>query len=448
MSEIQLRFYFRMANVVRNYLQFVLAPFTGGHARFVGSSALTLIFPLISMPILARLYTPEDFGVYAVFYALATICSVVSTLELRNITFIEPTRELGAHGTLLTLIVVLMASLALFTSIIVTSQSFLSRAFGDELLPYMIWLPFTVFLMGVGLALNAWATRENKFRELAQNNLILGFSTLVFQLGLGMFSIGPLGLIIANMLGLTLSAALLSLLFFRSIRNLHLNFSCRSAMAQLRKHQRLVLWMMPGTLLNSTSQLLPELLISRLFGASSLGQYSLAMRVVNTSVGFLSNSLQRFFQQQASEEFRAKGHCTHSFWRFALLGLLVVMVVILPIVAAMPYLFPIVFGPQWTESGDLLQAVAILIILRFISSPLSYVWVIRGQLRLNFIWQLGLIFFGLVTLTLPSLMGFDVTLYYNLWIYSVGVGGWYLFAILISYILAKRVRLKFFGGGD
>lgn len=85
-----------MKQHIHQYTQFVLMLFSRSHVFFVSSSGLTMIFPLISAPIVARLYTPSDFGIYAVFFSMATIMSTVSTLELRNVTFLEETREGGA----------------------------------------------------------------------------------------------------------------------------------------------------------------------------------------------------------------------------------------------------------------------------------------------------------------------------------------------------------------
>ena len=113
---------------------------------------------------------------------------------------------------------------------------------------------------------------------------------------------------------------------------------------------------------------------------------------------------------------------------------------ILPVILLVPYVFPIIFGAQWTESGTLIQSVALLTIIRFISSPLSYIWIVRGQQRLDFFWQVGLLVLSLGSLILPPIIMPQASLYSTLWVYSLVVGSWYLLAIAVSYRLAAQPR--------
>jgi len=425
-----------MASALRGYIQLIFAPFNRAHSMFVSSSALVMLFPIISAPIVARLYTPADFGTYAVFFSLATIFSAISSLELRNVALLESARKDGAHGALLALSVVTLFSFGVFLVLQLLPDAWLIPILGRHILPFLTWLPASVFLMGLSLVLYTWATREKEYKILARNKLILGLATMFFQIGIGLTEPGPIGFIVSNLLGLLLASILLMALFLRKLRILKPKFGIRSAVAQFRRHFRLTVWTAPATLVNSLSQFLPDLLINRFFGAALLGQYSLAVRMINMPIAFMSTSIQTFFQQQASEEFNGHGHCKASFWRFFVLASAGAILFILPVILLVPYVFPIIFGSQWTEAGTLVQAVAFLTIVRFISSPLSYIWIIRGQQRLDFIWQIGLLAIGLGTLTLPPVLLPGVSLYSTLWIYSMGVGAWYVLAITVSYCLS------------
>jgi O-antigen/teichoic acid export membrane protein len=356
------------------------------------------------------------------------------------VALLEADRVDAAHGALLALSIVIVFSLALVAVVFWVPQAWLFWLFGQAVLPFLIWLPVSVFLMGGSQVLYTWATREKEYKILARNKFILGFATMVFQIGIGMGKPGAIGFIIANLLGLLLASILLTKLFVSRLRQLRPRFTVRSAWAQFVHHYRLTVWTTPGSLINSLSQFLPDLLINRFFGSALLGQYSLAVRMLNMPIAFLSASIQDFFRQQASTEFNDHSHCKSSFCRFFALTTIGALLLILPVILLVPFVFPIIFGSQWTEAGTLIQAVAFLTIVRFVSSPLSYVWIIRGQQRFDFLWQLGLLVLSLVTLIFPPLLDPQITLYSTLWIFSLVVGAWYVVAIVVSYSLSGHSR--------
>jgi O-antigen/teichoic acid export membrane protein len=429
-----------MANAVSTYLRVILAPFGRVHALFVSGSALAMLFPIISAPIVARLYSPNDFGVYAVFYSLSTILAAVSSLELRHVAMLEPTRDAGAQGVQLALSAVVAFTLLLVAGLVLVPQGWLGKAFGTQVVPFLNWLPLTVLLIGASQVLYTWATREKEYRFLARNKLILGGATMTFQISIGMMQPGPVGFIAANLLGLLLINALLLRLFLRGRRNMAVAFGFASAKTQFLRHHRLTIWTMPGALINTLSQFLPDLLINSFFGAAQLGQYSLAMRMLNLPISFLSNSIQEFFRQQSSEEFNTTGQCRGSFWRFLVLTTIGAIVLILPVVLLMPIVFPFIFGTQWTAAGTLVQAVALLVMIRFVSSPLSYIWIVRGQQKLDFLWQLGLLSISFAALSLPSTLAPGTTLFSTLQVYGLSVGAWYLVCIAVSFHFSRPER--------
>ena len=55
----------------------------------LSSSSVSQIIPFITIPILARIYTPTDFGVYKIYYSLMAILVVIPNLRLENAMLIE-----------------------------------------------------------------------------------------------------------------------------------------------------------------------------------------------------------------------------------------------------------------------------------------------------------------------------------------------------------------------
>lgn len=424
--------------MLRDRIKELFSVFDRGHASFAGSSALVLLFPVLSAPVVARLYSPSDFGTYAVFYALATILSAISSLSLQNAILLETTSSGHAQASLLAICLTALFSAVLLLLILIFPVSMQVIAVGPDVADLLLWLPATVFFAGAFQALYLWATKAQEYRMLARNKLVLGGLTVIFQIGIGLTEPGPVGFVISNLLGQALALGLLVALFTQKARRFLCEFGPASALRQFVTYYRLALWTMPATLINTLSIYLPDFLIGRFFGSAQLGQYSLANRTVSLPTAFLATSMQDFFRQQASDEYSRFGHCRVSFRRFLALQVGISAFVILPIILVAPLLFPVIFGGQWLEAGHLVQAMAFLTIFRFVSSPLSYVWIICGYQRLDFIWQSGLLLITLSSLILPEMLFPGHAIYVTLWSYSVSVGCWYVFCVFVSYRLSEK----------
>ena len=248
---------------IKKYFDLLMAPFTRAHGIFLSGSAIAMLFPIISAPIVARLYTPEDFGIYAVFVALASILFSVSSLEIRQVPILEAKFKDGAHGVQLAISIIIFFCLFLLGLLLVIPLQWLSLIFGINTVPFLLWLPLTIFLMGVSDVLYAWAVKRKEYKFLTRNKLILASTTMVLQILIGLNNPGPIGFILANIAGLVLANILLMRLYLQHIKNMEIAFNLKSGISQFLYHYRLAMWTMPATLVNSLSQFLPDLLINR-----------------------------------------------------------------------------------------------------------------------------------------------------------------------------------------
>ena len=96
---------------------------------------------------------------------------------------------------------------------------------GANVVYFIFWLPLTIFLMGVSDVLYTWAVRKKEYKFLARNKLILALSTMILQIGIGLTDPGPIGFIVANLLGLLFANILLMRQYLHHRKMLQVNFS-------------------------------------------------------------------------------------------------------------------------------------------------------------------------------------------------------------------------------
>ena len=143
--------------------------------------------PVAISPILTRIYTPEDFGLFAIFIAMTAIFgSIVNArydlaimLPKKN----EDAINLFALGFLITTII----SSFFFVLVIIFNQNLVHYLGNKEIGIWLYFLPITIFLTGIWNILSHFNNRKKKYKILAKATILKSILLASFQLCVGYF---------------------------------------------------------------------------------------------------------------------------------------------------------------------------------------------------------------------------------------------------------------------
>jgi O-antigen/teichoic acid export membrane protein len=90
-------------------------------------------------------------------------------------------------------------------------------------------------------------------------------------------------------------------------------------------------------------------------------------------------------------------------------------------------LFTAVFGEQWRMSGTIALWMLPMFAMRFVASPLSYMFYVAGKQHVDLVWQVALL--GMTVSALTIAEQYDSALQ----IYSAGYSLMYVFYLYLSY---------------
>ncbi|WP_376785884.1 lipopolysaccharide biosynthesis protein, partial [Diaphorobacter nitroreducens] len=144
--------------------------------------------PLLLGPVLTRLYTPGDFGQYALLWALATNLAVVACARYE---FALPL-EKKAYGA--AQLMALCAWLLLATTAATMLLALVLLFWPGMALAWL--LPAGVLAIGATQWLTLWATRAQRFGLLSAARLVQQGGGAVLQVLLGLLKTGPVGLLL------------------------------------------------------------------------------------------------------------------------------------------------------------------------------------------------------------------------------------------------------------
>lgn len=410
--------------------------FRNDFATLTMGRAIAQIVPLIITPVLTRMYSPQDFGVFAVFIAIVTVTSLISTGRY-NLAITLPKEEDEATQ-LLVICMVGVITFTIFTFIFLfLSQDFVLRTLsleGEILLIYLI--PLTILIVGSIESVHYWLLRKREYFYLSRNFIIqtsvINFLKFVFAF----IFWGWQGLVFAYIVGATLSLFFLGGRFIKKSNFFHFirGLRTKDLLNRVKKYKKFPFFSMPADGINSFAKELPNMMLNSIFGTDVAGFYSLTQRILRIPIAFISSAMTDVFRERASVDAREKGNCRGIFVVTLKYLLLFSIVPFLAIFLFAPTLTPIILGEQWVEVGGYIRILTPLFFLQFIASPLGATLYIKERQKYFLLWQIGLLIVTIASFYMGSLVGDEHT---ALLFFSLSCAVMYIILIVLGYKFSK-----------
>lgn len=357
----------------------------------LSGAVLAQAVPLLASPLLARLYTPAEFGLLALY--LAVVQSLLTLACWRYDLSIVLAQSDAEAGQLLQLCRRLaLFSAALFSLLLAWLAYPLSTLLRSPSLAPWLWLAGGhVLLLALLQTAHYWFTRRQQYGVISRHKMGQSSATVAAQIGLGLVpTMGISGLVAGTLIGQAAAAWPL----WRRLRREapERRPSCRRQRLLLRRYRRMPLFNGPNAVVDAVRLNGIPLLLAHAFSQALLGQFALAWRLLQAPVSLINSALsQVLFQKMAA----ADPHSLPPLLRRALLWLALAGALPFALLYLYaPALFPWLFGAQWQTAGDIARILTPWLYLNFITSPLSGFFLVAGR-------QLALLLFSLAYAATP-----------------------------------------------
>jgi O-antigen/teichoic acid export membrane protein len=355
-------------------------------ARHIGiltaGSTLAQFFLLGTAPLLARLYAPHDFGLFAMLLTVSTIGGSIGGLCYEIAIILPRSRRTAQALFALSLrlsFVMAIATAGTFALLAVVFPTLIGSHFGW---PFYLACAATTALTTQFNALGYAHSRAGQYGAVSVSKLTQSVFPTLAQIAMAFTGLQALGLIVGRAIGLLGSDILL-------LRKLPKGFSLRDALyaklapqlAAARTYRDFLL-QVPRQLLVRGSSMLPPALILASYGPAAAGLYFFAARLVERPGMLLGDALSRVPMKQFADRRKKQQKLTRATLLYTVtLGIPVVAAVALLAAIAAP-LFRIAFGPQWTPAANYAVILAAWAAIRMASLPMATLTtVLRVQRR-------------------------------------------------------------------
>jgi len=350
-------------------------------------TTIAMIVPVIASPLLTRLYTPHDFGIFALYVSIVSVISVPITGNYDSAVML-PKKDEDA----INLIGVCLA-VSLFAGAVLLLLSWVFAGEAGALLGnrhisrWLPLVPLTAFIMGLQQTLSYWANRKRQFKRLGTNRIIESVVTPALNLALGLRSWSVSGLIVGLLGGKVVAAALLGRSVWSEKRRSGLSLKRQVMFEQARRYGDFPLYSASTAVLDTAALQVPVLLLTRSFGPGVVGLFALTTRVIGAPLALVSQCIGQVYFQWIAE---ARHRNDEASYVFKIAGYLVLLVSgpVAAIVLFAPSLFSFIFGAQWRIAGEYAQILIFPLAVKFVVSPLGAIMPATGNIRLGSLWKM------------------------------------------------------------
>ncbi len=406
--------------------RFLKSDFAKNVSILVSGTAVSQALPILTAPFLTRLYSPEQFGVSALYLSVAAILSVVATARY-ELAIILP--KIEAEATQLLGLSIIVA--ALFSGI-VTIGVFLWAMTGKDFSPLFYGLPLSIFSLGVTSGVYYIFNRKRLYKIIASVRITQSAATILTQALLGFSGFGLNGLMLGLIIGHSVGALASLYLAITRLGVSAKTLSSRKLWFAARKHANFPKFMVPGHAMSATSSQAALLLTNALYASSHAGFLSITMRVTSVPFTLIAQAIGDVFRQEASDHFRTHSECYQIYkstlYKLVILGLPVFTVFFF----VSPYLFTLVFGETWAVSGHYAQIMTPMFFLRFVSSPLANMYLIAGKQKRDLYIQIFILIVSISSIVMPYFFRLD----YKFCVYAISFS--FSFVYFINIILTIK----------
>lgn len=350
------------------FIQHVLTLMTG--------TGVAQLLPIVTMPIITRLYSQEAVGAWVVVTSVAGFVIPLAALRYDLAIMLpksdDDARRLVRIASRINLVMALVTTLVML--LFAPRIASLFRGMPEHAHAWLYGVGAIVWAFGQMAIYTQWLVRQKRFTLVSRNKMMQSSTVAVTQVGLGPTGVGAFGLVLGTLLGQV--AALLNLWRRGGIPE-RVALTSDDVRRLLREHRKMPLLNGPNALVDAVRLQGINLFIGAIAGAAVVGQFGLAWMLVQAPTALVASALSQVFFQRLSVT--PRGEMSALVRRSLRTTLLVAAVPFLLIYLLAPPVLPWVLGADWTRVGLFAAALTPWLYLNFSTAPISNLFVVARR---------------------------------------------------------------------
>ena len=393
--------------------------------------------PIAISPILTRIYTPEDFGIFAIFLAITLIIGSIANGRYELAIMMPKKDEDAINIFALGFIITTSLSLLLLVLVLIFQKYFIFLLKNEEIGVWLYFVPISVFFFGIFNILNYFNNRKKNYKDISNANILKSIVAAIIQLSIGFIQQGATGLISGQIISQFFANTKLLKNIIKD-KVLISKITKKKIIALAKRYKNFPKYSMPSGLLNITSLQVPVFLLGAFFNIAIVGFYSLSYRFISLPMSIIGSSIGQVFFQKSSElkndKKALKKITLETYKKLFKIGILPFAI----ITVFGDYIFAFVFGKDWIVAGEYAQLLAIWILFLFIHSPITNLFSTLEKQKDALLFNIIIIFSRILIISLGGYFFKDI--YITIFLYSA-LGIFLNLSILFYFFRLLKINI-------
>jgi O-antigen/teichoic acid export membrane protein len=396
----------------------------------ITGNSIAQLIGLIAIPVLSRMYTPEEFGEVALFISIINVIAIAANFRY-DMAVVPPKRNGQAFHLLVGSIVIAVFFTILLFIIVAIFKEKLTSFFDHDVFNKIIWLlPLLIFLLASHKSLQFWFNRKREYKTIAMNRVVLSSTQTGIKLARFAFTNGYWGLVIGTLIGQIIAWALYVFRVIKTDLWRFKYFSFKTLIKSFKEYSNFPKYLMPMGILNSFSVNILIFSLSAIASSSVVGYYERAWRVINMPFSLLSTSFGNVFYEQMAKTSNPQRLYVSSYF----INLTIATVVLIPIMIWGESIFSFVLGREWAMAGTIAKLLVPLTIFNYATACVSNVFSVYKRNQLLLVWQITYLVIVVSWIFFAKI--YDI--YFLIRIYAYIGGAIYAVLAYMGYLVVKN----------
>lgn len=388
-------------------------------------TALSQIVLVMSVPLITRLYSPEELGLWSLAISVSAILLPILTLRFDMAIVLPKNRQLAVNLMVMSSLIC-MVFFFFLVSLVLTTLYF---EYDDKFLFFsktvLLYVSLIALLMAIGQILNYWCIRKKRFSTISLSKLVISFFTVIVQifLALSFFEVEN-ALLIGTVVGYFASIIVLIVGAKVKLSVLSSDVSFKKIVYVTKKYRNFPFYNLPYSFMSTFGQKSTIVFLGLLSSTQAVGYFAMAMKLTLLPVSIFAAALNQVFYQRA-----ARVDKLSSLDEFVVQVLRMMVAFGLPLLILlidhMEQIFHLVLGPSWRIAGLYASWLLLPSYMLFITSWLDRIYDVTSRQRLALQLESGyiiltvFILWSMLTLYDDPLVGISIyslfTVLYNVY---------------------------------